>query len=272
MPETYVPKHMAPVAAAPENGAGRRRRMDVFDLLRGLALLSMIAFHTCYDLAYLARVPSMAWFAPPLEDVWRCTISWTFIGVAGCMCLLTRNNARRAAKYLAVALAVFVATTVAAADTPINFGVIFCMGACTLIYAGLERVGLAPRGYLAAVVCLALFLALLGIQHGSVWLFGANVELPAVLYSTRLFDWLGFPGPGFASGDYYPVLPHIFLFLAGAALMATWRDRPQGYPAALYARVPSGLRWICVVGRHTLWIYLAHQPVILGVLMLAGVL
>ena len=266
MNEPYVPKHMRPP---------QRTRVELFDALRGFSILSMVAFHACYDLAYLAHLPQLSWFAPPLEIIWRCSISWTFLLVAGCMCLFSRNNLRRAAKYLAVAVLIWVATTIARADIPINFGIIFCMGACTLIYALLERVGprsrgvgIAPRGYVAAAVLFLGFLALQGLQTGTIWAFGAQVDMPDYLYATPWFSWLGFPGPGFASGDYYPVLPYLLLFLAGASVMA--RLKENGLPGWLCAPVPTALRWLMPIGRHTLIIYVVHQPLILGVLMLAG--
>ena len=281
MAQQYVPKHMAspvevPAARSEPGRVGRGRagrgRVDLFDFARGVAIISMIVFHTCYDLAYLAQLPSFAWFADPLEDIWRATISWTFLIVAGCMCLYSRNNFKRAAKYLIVAALVWFVTSLAQMDTPISFGIIYCMGACTLWYAIRDQFGIAPRGYVSAILCLLAFFALLGLKDGTIWAFGANLRVPAVLYTTHSFDWVGLPGPGFSSGDYYPFLPNVFLFLAGAALMARWKNQPGGPPKWLYTPTPAPLRWVGVVGRYTLWIYLAHQPVILGILKLAGLL
>ncbi|MEE6147840.1 heparan-alpha-glucosaminide N-acetyltransferase domain-containing protein [Olsenella sp. YH-ols2223] len=43
-------------------------RVRVFDAVRGFSVLSMMAFHLCYDLRYLYGRP-MAWFAPPFLEM-----------------------------------------------------------------------------------------------------------------------------------------------------------------------------------------------------------
>lgn len=238
-------------------------RVRVFDAVRGFSVLSMMTFHLCYDLRYLYGLP-MAWFAPPFLDVWRASISWTFLFVAGCMCVLSRSNLRRGLVYGAFALLIFVATSVAAADVPISFGIIFCMSACTLVYALLERLRLAPRGPVAGLVLLALFVVSLGVTRGFVGVGPLTVDLPASLYATDRLSWLGFPGPTFESGDYYPVLPYLLMYLSGASFNALWKGR--GYPERLRGPVCRPLEF---VGRHALAFYVAHQPLILAALWLA---
>lgn len=239
---------------AKDVSAGRAR---IFDLLRGISVISMVGFHLCYDLRFIAG-RSLPWFEPPFQDIWRASISWSFIFIAGCMCLYSRDNLRRSCKYLACALAIFLVTWLAAVDVPINFGVIFCMGACTLTYWLLERIAARPHGVAAGIILFAGFLALLGLQTGQVWMFGANLAVPKVLYSTEWFSWLGFPGPRFSSGDYYPVLPYLLLFLSGASFMASWKK--EGLPERLCKPLFPPIEW---VGRHALEIYLLHQPILL---------
>lgn len=243
---------------------GSQGRIGLFDVVRGAAVVSMALFHLCYDLRFLAGV-SLPWFAPPLQDVWRCSISWTFLFVAGCMCPLSRSNLRRGLQYGLVALAIWVVTTVAAVDTPISFGIIYCMAACTLVAWALGRLGALPRGPVAAVLLIVAFLALQGLSRGTVGLGYWQLALPRELYQSGLLSWLGLPGPHFASGDYYPLLPYLMLFLAGAAMGTTWKSR--GYPAAARrAHVPV----LSAVGRHALIVYVAHQPVLLAVALLAA--
>lgn len=107
------------------------RRVRFFDSLRGLSVLSMVGFHLCYDLRYLAGL-SLPWFQGTFQNIWRATISWVFLFLAGVMSSYSRNNYRRAAKYGLFAFAIFAVTTIAAVDDAISFGIIFCMAACTL--------------------------------------------------------------------------------------------------------------------------------------------
>ena len=232
-------------------------RIGVFDLVRGLSVISMVLFHLCYDLRFIAQLGSpMDWFAPPLQDVWRCSISWTFLFVAGCMCPLSRSNLRRAAQYGLVALAIWVVTSIASVDTPISFGIIYCMASCTLVAWALGRVGLLPRGPLAALVLLVAFLALQGLSDGVVGFGAFSLELPGELYAT---PWLS------SSGDYYPLLPYLALYLCGAAMGAWWSGR--GYPE--WARRAS-VAPLNFVGRHALAVYVIHQPVLLALCALVG--
>ena len=238
-------------------GKPRGGRVRAFDIVRGFSVVSMVAFHLCYDLRFISGV-DLAWFAPPLQDIWRASISWSFLFVAGCMSAHSRDNLSRAGRYGAVAGLVFLATTVAAVDAPISFGIIYCMAASTLVAWALARAGVAPRGRLAAAVLIVLFLALLGLPQGVVGLGPLTLEVPAALYRTGWLAWLGLPGAGFVSGDYYPLLPYLMLYLAGGALAALWRER--GYPAwAREARCAP----LELVGRHALLVYVVHQPVLL---------
>lgn len=239
-------------------------RVSGFDVVRGFSVVSMVLFHFCYDLVYLAGM-SVPFFTGAFEDVWRCTISWTFVFVAGCMSAHSRSNLRRAGKYLAVALAIFVVTSVVAVDTPINFGVIYCMGACTLVVALLERMGLVPRGLVACALLGISFVLLLGLPEGRVGLPGMWLRVPAQAYATPWLAWLGLPGPDFASGDYYPLLPYLMLYLAGRALAE--QGRAHGYPAWFAGLTCAPLE---LAGRHSLLVYVLHQPVLLGVTWLVS--
>ena len=250
-------------ADAPASPVGR---IGIFDAVRGFSVISMVLFHLCYDLRFIVGA-DLPWFAPPLQDVWRCSISWAFLFIAGCMCPLSRSNLRRAAQYGAVALAIWLVTTVVAVDTPISFGIIYCMAACTLVAWALGRLGLLPRGPLASALLLVGFLALQGLSDGAVGLGPLSVELPQELYATPWLSWLGLPDAGFASGDYYPLLPYLLLYLAGAAMGAQWERR--GYPAWARAAHVAPLNF---VGRHALAVYVIHQPVILGLCVLLGTL
>lgn len=233
-------------------------RTPLFDVVRGLCVLSMVGFHFCYDLVELRGI-QIPWFRPPFEDIWRASISWVFLALAGVMCSYSRNNLRRAGKYGAVAFLIWVATTVAAVDIPISFGIIYCMAASTLLYALLQRVDRAPQRIFATCVLLVLFLATLKISSGRIEILSVSLEMPRSLYSTEHLSWLGFPGPKFESGDYYPLLPYCFMYLAGASIGPRIR-----------ASLPGPLGKICCrplefIGRHALEIYILHQPILLGI-------
>ena len=232
--------------------------MALFDAVRGFSVVSMVLFHLCYDLRYLFG-HDLSFFQPPFQDIWRASISWTFLLVAGFMCSFSRNGLYRALRYLAAALAIYLVTLVAAVDTPISFGIIYCMGASTLIEHLLCRAGLAPKGWNCALLLFVAFLALYGLPRGYLGIAGLRLPLPSSLYQLRYLSWLGIPAPTFASGDYYPILPFTLLFLCGSAMGRTLKQ--TGYPAWCHKVSCKPLEFI---GRHALPIYLLHQPIILG--------
>ena len=225
----------------------QQKRITIFDTVRGFTMLSMAGFHACYDLAYLYGW-NMPWFTQSIfQDIWRASISWVFLFIAGWMCTLSRNNLKRAAKYALAALVVWAATTLVSVDDSVNFGIIYCMAASTAI-AGIARPVLnkAPAGW-GIAICLALF--------ALTW------SIPKSVYPIPCLAWLGFPGPRFVSGDYYPIIPFIFMYLAGffAARLAQKAAKPA--PNWAYANpIPA----LASLGRHALPFYLLHQPIILG--------
>lgn len=242
------------------------KRVGLFDAIRGFSVVSMVLFHLCYDLTQLYGV-KLGWFCSPLEDIWRASISWTFVLIAGCMTVFTRDNLKRSAKYLLVASVIYLVTSVAAVDVPISFGIIYCMGACTLTYGVFEKAGCSPKGLPCAIACTAAFLLLLNVSRGTVGLAGFNLALPRQLYSTEWLSWLGFPGPTFASGDYYPLLPYLMLYLVGACLGDQLKSK--GCPNWAQSANVAPLNY---VGRHALLVYVIHQPLILVLCEIAAAL
>lgn len=247
-----------------------KARVHGYDAIRGFSIISMIGFHLCYDLSSIYGT-RLDWFVSPLQDVWRASISWVFLLLAGIMATYSRSNLKRGCKYLAVAAAIWAATTVAAVDTPISFGIIYCMGVSTLAAAAIQqqvRRGISASASIAlAIALLILFLLCLGIPTGTFGLKafgGPYLRIPSAPYESGLLSWLGFPGPDFASGDYYTPLPFTLLYLAGFAL---------GGPIRSNARITDALRRLrCkpleFVGRHALGLYVVHQPLLLAALML----
>lgn len=235
------------------------QRLRLFDAIRGFSVVSMVLFHFCYDLSFLMG-RTLPFFEPPLRDIWRASISWTFLAVAGSMCSFSRHNGRRAIRYGTVALLIFLGTSITAVDVPINFGIIFCMAGSTGLVWLLQRAN-AFHHHDAGTACLLAicFLVCLHLPEGYLTFGGFHLVLPRVLYASPWLSWLGFPSPGFSSGDYYPLLPFSLLYLAAAFYSSAVMAR-GGFPSWFSER---GCRPLEFVGRHALVVYIAHQPLIL---------
>ncbi|WP_241146145.1 heparan-alpha-glucosaminide N-acetyltransferase [[Collinsella] massiliensis] len=246
--------HGSSTVAAPEANSRITSRVAAFDILRGITIISMVCFHAAYDAVYIYGF-DLPWFRDPvIQDVWRCSISWVFIALAGWMTRFSRNNLRRAALYGASALIVWLVTSVASVDTAISFGILYCMAACTLCWGTLSPALKRVHPLLGLLIALGLF--------------ALTYTVPRHLYAVDGLAWLGFPGPGFASGDYYPLIPYCFLYAAGA-FGARLFDRlsPGGYPAWMRR---DWIAPLSAIGRHSLLIYLAHQPLLIVLFTLIG--
>lgn len=244
-----------------------RRRIHLLDEIRGFAILCMVFFHAFYTMADVFGLAIgqvlLGFFTPAVPF-----FAGGFVLISGISCRLSRSNALRGAKLLGIAL-VLTAITWALeryADfwgLTIRFGILHLLAVCMLLYALLKKA--ADRLPIPAAIPIyaVLFAVTYPLQEGYLWLFGWRVALPAVLTGCPWLFPLGIVAPGFTSADYYPLLPWVFLFFLGASV-GRWFAEGK-LPAFFYRKhVPP----FAFCGRYTLWIYLAHQPVIYGILWL----
>lgn len=251
----FVPA--GPVPAAPSRAA----RLAALDGLRGVILISMILYHGAWDLVYLFR-ENWAWYRGPWGFLWQQSICWGFILLSGFCWPLGRRPLRRGLVTLAAGGAVTAVTLLFLPEQAIWFGVLTLLGCCMLLLIPLNRVlqKVLPGAGLAAS---ALLFALLYRLGGGALVLGPwRLPLPQGLYRGYLGAFLGFTPAGFLSADYFPLLPWFFLFLAGYFLHGLVKGR-----LAILARWP-GPRLFGFLGRHSLFIYLLHQPLLYGALCL----
>ena len=81
----------------------------------------------------------------------------------------------------------------------------------------------------------------------------------------------GFAYEGFASSDYFPLLPHLGWYMLGTVLGRTvYADKKTRLPGTF--RESAITRFFCWCGRQSLLIYLLHQPIVYGLLELIAAL
>ncbi|MGI6013173.1 MAG: heparan-alpha-glucosaminide N-acetyltransferase [Oscillospiraceae bacterium] len=223
-----------------------KQRIALLDLWRTMALLCMIGYHLCYDLVYFGMQPSKFLHQVPVRLLYY-TSAYPFLFLAGASCRFSHDNLRRGFRVFCCGLLVSAAGIVV--QNPIQFGVLHFLG-CGMILYGLfgtylERIprAVAPVLWIVLFVVTKCWLDHVTVQAKWLWMFG-------------------FPYEGFYSSDYYPLLPWIFLFLLGTWFGGVLQRHREN--RILTVQCPSWLTW---PGRHTLWIYLLHQPVLYGVCM-----
>ena len=136
---------------------------------------------------------------------------------------------------------------------PIRFGILHLLALCLLLWCALHRplaqMHLPPW---AAMVGGGLLFALTyRLEQG----YFAGMPLPAALRDREWLLWLGLPCRRLLSADYFPLLPWGGLFWAGCGL-GQWLLTPPYIDRLRQSRSPGMAR----LGRHTLALYLCHQP------------
>ncbi len=221
-----------------------RRRFDVLDAWRTLAIVLMVAYHFLYDLYIFGVISADQLFSVPLNVLER-FICCSFILLAGASARFSRNNLRHGLVVLGAGLVVEIGAAVA--GQTIRFGVLMLLGSSMVLWhflgKGLQRF----PGWSVAAGSGVLFFA-------ARWWTGRTAVSVPWLYP------LGFISLGFYSADYFPLLPWFFLFLTGTALGGWCLAHREN--RLLTVSLPGALTW---PGRHSLIIYVLHQPVLYGI-------
>ena len=202
--------------------------------------MGMVVIHLLYDLTWLYPVL-------PLGD---CALFLAvkegggvlFFLISGICVTLGRRHLRRGGVVLGCAFLVSGATALVGA-MPIRFGVLHCLGFCMLLWGCFRPLGSR------ALCILGIGLAVLGVALGN------------VTPSVRFLYPLGLTAPGFVSADYFPIFPYLGYFLLGASLGKKYYPSRRSLLPRLAGHPIS--RFFCFFGRHSLSVYLIHQPVLL---------
>jgi len=234
-------------------------RLGEIDCARGIAILMMVIFHTVFDLSFFAIYPVNVatgfwrYFAYATASLFllivgvSLVVSHTRSAATLAGFALTKKFLLRGAGIFALGLLVTVATWFYLHDGYVVFGILHLIGISVILSLFFFRfkklnilLGLAciPAGWLISGMSGPVFLLPLGIIPPGF----ASVDY------TPLFPWLGMVLIGMGAGEY---------LYAGGVRQFSLRPLPD-----LFVRPLSFL------GRHSLVIYLVHQPVIILLLAL----
>jgi uncharacterized membrane protein len=242
-PETFV--------QTPFISSDPSRRYAVIDLLRGVAIMLMIAYHFSFDLKYYGWIQqdfntSTFWLAA------RACIVSLFLLLVGISLTLNAQRPsstsfwRRQGKLLAATVAVSTGSYFMFPDSFIFFGILHFI----LIASLLGR------------VCVKFNHANL---FASVLILLAGTSYTSTLFNAAPLQWIGMMTYKPYTEDYVPLIPWFGVVLAGIYLgkwLLTYR------PSVLSYQPDNRLRPIMLAGQNSLLIYLLHQPILLGILYL----
>lgn len=229
-------------------------RIAAVDALRGIALACMAVFHFSWDLEFFGLTEwgvaeHWAW------QLFAKSIAATFLFTAGISLHLAHSGGIRTLPFLrrlgVIALAAAVITAASWWFDPggtIWFGILHCIAVSSVIGLAFLRLHPAATALAAAVALSAhFFLTTDALNHpGWLWL-GLSREFPPANDYIPLLPWTGFVLAGIAFSQIARArIPH--------AKLAAWQ--PRGFVSGL----------LTLAGRHSLLIYLVHQPMLIGLL------
>ncbi len=224
-----------------------KTRIWELDALRGVCILGMVIVHFVYDLTELYGVVSWqypGWFA--FVKDWGGVL---FLLISGICATLGSRSVRRGLTVFACGMLCTVVTAgmallkVSDPSIVIYFGVLHCLGVCMLLWAVFHRLPTPALG-----------------------IAGAAMVIAGLLLRGRVFSFpylmpLGLVPEGFASSDYFPLLPNLGFFLLGAVLGRTLYRGKKTLLPKVNVKNPA-VKFLTAVGRYSLQIYLLHQPVL----------
>ena len=239
----------APAALRWAVGRVRVTRVPAIDALRGAAICLMIVYHFSFDLRFV-RVIGADFEHDPFWLGFRAVIVASFMALVGISLVLAdaagtsrRKFWQRIALIAACALAATIGSYLVFPRTFIYFGILHCIAVASVL-----AWPLVPRPRLALALGLAIVVAGLALTHP--------------VFDQPPLSWLGFTTRKPATEDYVPLVPWAGVVLIGVAAGHALAGTHFRVLAPL-AAAPRWLRWL---GRHSLGVYMVHQPLLLGVL------
>lgn len=244
--------------------AGKPARLWEVDTLRGIAIVTMVCYHFVWDLVYFGLYQANL-LSSPWQTFAR-SIATTFLFVMGISLTLSYTRARqktgqtnlftkylvRGAKIFGWGLVITVATYFFVGRGFVVFGILHLLGLSVIL----------AYPFLHQNKWVSLIAGVLAIG------LGAYLNSLVVLYPWLI--WLGIPQSGRYMVDYYPVLPWAGIALLGifaGFLLYPGGQRRFDWPDLSWLLPIRGLRFL---GRHSLFIYLTHQLVLIGAFFALG--
>ena len=246
----------------------KKNRAFELDLLRGIALIMMMFMHFSWDVRYEFGVDvfsylSSYWFWVIVHPI----ILVLFVGVSGICCSFSRNNFKRGLKLLAVALAFTVVTSLITYFMHIYclilFNVLHVLSISMLVYALITFIaGKTKMSDKALTLVIGMFGIYIIVLKGNLFYYDGVSNNPILLMlGVELKD-------GISMADYMPLIPWMGVFLTGAALgRFIYPEKKTVFPNAgdRFRKIISPIEFL---GRHSLIIYLTHQPIMYFILFI----
>ena len=215
------------------------------DALRGVAIIGMVLYHLIWDLHFFGFDVSVDGL-----NVFQKLIAGIFIILVGISLTLSYTRSRKKWNYyikrglmiLGWGMIITIITRMVLGGSYVRFGILHLIGVSVML--AYVFVKFRWLNVLFGLLCFVGYYFLRDM-------------------SSSLWYWVGF-SPTFGSVDYFPLLPWFGLVLFGIFM---GNSLYKGYKRQFklkYVRV----KWLEFLGKHSLIIYIIHQPILFGLIWL----
>lgn len=246
--------------------ASKKNRAPELDFLRGFALFMMILMHFAYDIRYEFRVPVFSlleanWFWAFVHPFFLVI----FVGVSGICSTFSRSNLMRGLKLLGVAagltLVTWLITEYAGLNCLIIFNVLALLAVSILLYSLVQFI--EKKAHIRPDVT-NVFLGLFGTYFAAI---GSTIHNMDNSTSNLIFMPVGFKIPGTPPVvDAMELLPWMGVFLIGCVIGRVCYSKKESLLPPCMKKYHAAAAPFEFMGRHSLMIYLVHQPLVYGIL------
>ena len=222
----------------------------------------MILYHIIWDLVYILNL-SIPWYHSYIAFLWQQSICCTFILLSGFCWSFGKHHFKREIIIFAGGMLITVITLIFMPEKRVVFGILTLLGSCMIFMIPLEKILKKVPDILGVCISLVLFIITRNINKGFLGIGSLNfIKLSDKLYNGLIATYFGFTEKMFFSTDYFSIFPWIFLFVSGYFMNRVWKRKDF--------KVKSfSLKPVRIIGKHSLAIYLLHQPLIYLVLYIA---
>ncbi|MHC1717543.1 MAG: heparan-alpha-glucosaminide N-acetyltransferase [Acidaminococcaceae bacterium] len=236
-----------------------RPRYGLIDTLRGFAIFCVIVYHFIYDLVHFYSM-DFPWFESLAAYLVQQGGAFLFVFISGAMSLCAKAPLRNGLLLVGCGLMITLATYFFSPANIIVFGILSLLGWAAIITVLLRPVLKKIPIKLGSALSFFLFFLTHEVADGSLSLLTIHLyNLPPSWYDSRFLFPLGLPHASFASADYFPLLPWIFAYWLG---YFWWQMTDEELRNKYFFKQ---LPVFAFMGRHSLLLYLIHQPIILAV-------
>ena len=237
----------------------KQKRFLEIDLVKGIAVILMIAFHFAFDLAYFANqnidlgLTNIWWFIGRSAAI-------LFLLVVGINLTISKENAftkkqnilkkflKKGLKIFGLGLLITLVTYILFPQEFILFGILHLIGLSIILsipFLKFEKLNLILGSALIII----------------------GIALQTMKFNFSFLLWLGLIPQNFASFDYFPLMPWFGLILIGIFIGNTCYKNKKN---SLIKKENALTKTFCFLGKNSLVIYLIHQPLLIALLYLRG--